>query len=69
VITIIGFCFAIGLSLSAIAGAAVMAEAAMHLLRFACAPFVEALERSLSRAAGSDAAAGEEFGQPRARWL
>ena len=67
-ITTISFCFAVGLGLSAIAGAVVLAEAAMHLVRFASAHFVEGLARSLNRTAG-DAAISEEFGQPRARSL
>jgi hypothetical protein len=69
VTTLIGFCFAIGLALSAIAGAATFAEAAMHLFRAACASAVEKLERSLNRTAGSEAAIDEEFGRPRVRWL
>jgi len=68
VLTTISISFTVGVALSAIAGVAIFAGAAIHLLRQAMMSSTEMLGRSLNRAAGSEVM-GEDIGQPRARSL
>jgi hypothetical protein len=62
--TIIALFFGAGLTLSAVAGVAVFATAALAALRSLWASSLDSLENALARSQ----AFGKEISQPRARW-
>jgi hypothetical protein len=62
--TIIALFFGVGLTLSAIAGMAVFASAALHLLRALAVSLLDSLERTLARTETFE----QEISRPRAHW-